>query len=379
MTKYRKKTYRALQATLLVCFAGALSSCGGNSNVTEDAPSLPVSEASLLSDSEKSDSQTDASIFSDLAAADKKDENAAAATPVDMATDGSGPFYNAIGGESLGRVAYTLYGDRSFRKQLQEKNSGITDTKKLSAGTPVYFDFDNVKPQPTYLTKDLINRYPNELSEKLKSATASGTTTLQAGETLQELSQRLYGTTRYWTEIYLLNHDKISNYDKVTPGMTLTINEHGAVAPAPVAEKAPAVAPYMSSIPPEPAKQPVQEKEPAPVMDTQAAPVAQPTMDPIPDTSEPEAAPVASTVTPVAQPVVTAPSSFLDTIGDSSNANLRRIIYVFLIVAIGGLAFYFTRPSRKQKIDMLDVTAGSTAPPPRSKLGTKDTTRKSIG
>lgn len=354
-----------LQALALACLIGTLSSCSSN-EVNGDAPSLPVSEASLLSDSEKADSQTDSTIFADLEPGKDK-QNSAAADP------SAGPFYNAIGGESLGRVAYTLYGDRSFRKQLLEKNSGLPS--KLSSGQPVYFDFADVKPQPTFLTKDLLDRYPNELSEKLKMVSANGTltqgsVTLQPGETLQKLSERLYGTTRYWTELYLLNHDKIKHYDKVPAGLTLATYDHGS---SPVANTAPAPAPE------------AQEAESAPVkeaMNSQMAPVVQPTMDPIPETPEAEVA--APAPTPITQSAavnsLTAPAStsILDVIGDGSNANVRRIIYVLLIVGIGGLAFYFTRPSRKQKIDMLDVTAGSTAPSPRSKLG-KENNRKSIG
>jgi hypothetical protein len=361
---------KVLPALSLVCLL-AFSSCSSKELSSEEAPSLPVSEASLLSDS-PTDSQNDSSVFADLDPAKAKSD-AALAMPVDAS---AGPFYTAIGGESLGRVAYTLYGDRSFRKQLAKKNAGLA--KNLTAGQPVYFDFAQVKPEPTYLTKDLLDRYPTELSDKLKGGASAGTVTLQQGETLQDVSKRLYGTTRYWPELYLLNHEKITHYDKVSAGLTLATLEHNGASPAPT-RAAPVADPMKDLAPIE-----------APV-NTQAAPVAQPTMDPLGETPEqeiPTPAPSAVTrvtpVTPAPQEVVTheiqAPATMMDKITDSNNANLRRIIYVLLIVSIGGAAFYFTRPTRKSKIDMLDVTAGSTAPPPpRSRLGAKETTRKTVG
>lgn len=393
MAKKNISRFQQLQAISLVCLLGAFSSCAHKSDSTEEAPSLPVSEAALLSDSEKADAQnTDASIFSDLKPGQEKAEGAAAATTVsDTASGSTDPFYNAIGGESLGRVAYTLYGNRSFRKQLAEKNSSLAGEKTLTAGQQVYFDFANVKPQPTYLTKDLLDRYPAELSEKLKATNGTaGTVTVQAGETLQKVSERLYGTTRYWTELYLINHDKISSYDKVVPGMTLAMYEHGTVA-APMAQKetAPALESSVSNM-----LDDSKVTKPS-KMDSQVAPVAQPTSaDPIPDMSEMDStppAPVAATPTPAPAPApAPAPvskvtpaqpdNSFLDNFTESGNANIRRILYVLLIVGIGGLAFYFTRPTRKSKIDMLDVTAGSTAPPPaRNRLGSKDPGRKTFG
>ncbi|MGZ6468770.1 MAG: hypothetical protein ACXWQJ_15830, partial [Bdellovibrionota bacterium] len=317
----------------------------------------------------------------------KNSKDASLAAPVDVpAADASaGPFYTAIGGESLGRVAYTLYGDYEHKKLLLDKNSGLPKT--LPAGQPVYFDFSDVKPQPMYLTKDLLDRYPSELSDKIKSASAmptgAGTVSVQAGESLQMVSQRLYGTTRYWPELYLLNHDKISHYDKVSAGMTLAMYEHGAAKNAPVADLTPAP----SKVNELRKVESTRDTFPAKDVTTQAAPVAQPTMDPIPETIESET-PAPSAVTavtppaPVTQPVVTppAPVSMMDKITDSNNANLRRLIYILLIGFIGGAAFYFTRPQRRSKIDMLDVTAGSTAPPPpRSRLGAKETTRKTIG
>lgn len=354
----------------------AISSCASK-QVSSDTPSLPVSEASLLSDAEGKES-TDASAFSGL------QPGASGATEVS-----DGTFYNALGGESLGRVAITLYSDKSWKKKLGEKNAELAGQSKLSAGQKVYFDFDGVKPQPTYLTKDLLDRYGSELSQKIKEnssvqAASNNNVTVQAGETLQKISQRLYGSTRYWPELYLLNRDKISQYDKVPAGTTLVALEHSAITPSSSqAAAAGTISNEAMNAPSQPA--------PANEVNSQATEApSMPASDPIPETPEASPAPVVNSAPPapmpaaVAEPAPAAPAPMtaksLIEDNESNNANLRRILYVALIVAIGGLAFYFTRPSKKQRIDMLDVTTGASAP--RSKLPSapgKDGSRKSIG
>lgn len=117
--------------------------------------------------------------------------------------------------------------------------------------------------------------------------------------------------------------------------------------------------------------------------------------DPIPETPTAESTAAVAPVVPAEPTSASAPESpstpAMEATGtttdssiagfDTENPNLRRILYVGLIVLIGGLAFYFTRPSKK-KVDMLDVTTGQTAAPSRFKLGgsTKtDTQRKNLG
>jgi hypothetical protein len=59
----------------------------------------------------------------------------------------------------------------------------------------------------------------------------------------------------------------------------------------------------------------------------------------------------------------------------SSNSGFRRILYIALILAIGGGAFYFTRTPKRPKVDMLDATSDATA---RPKLA-KDSQKHNIG
>jgi len=56
-------------------------------------------------------------------------------------------------------------------------------------------------------------------------ASSSGKTyTVKKGDTLQEISQKMYGTTRHWRKIYNANKSVIKGGpEKITPGMKLTI------------------------------------------------------------------------------------------------------------------------------------------------------------
>lgn len=361
----RKSSVVALMALSVATF----SSCA-NQEVSETLPEAELSEAALLDPSEIAATPVtdDASVFADLNAAPAASEHSAAASTHDDAD----PFYLPIGGESLGRVAYTLYGNRGLAGSLLKKNPELQGVKRLAAEQRVYFDMEKLNPQPMFLTKDMLDRYPSQLAEKIQktSVLAKTTVALGAGETLQTLSQRLYGTTRYWTEIYLLNREALASYDKVSPGMQLTVFERSpSGAPAPVAERNAA-----------PAEMPV-EAPVAPIQPMPEQPAAQPLM---PDDTSAKApvehvapAPAVQEVEPAqldTQPVAATESVQS---GGLDSTNLRRILYGIAILLIGGLAFYFTRPNKK-KFDMLDMTTQDSAP--RPKLGNpKDSHKQGLG
>jgi hypothetical protein len=369
--------------------------CASKSDVQGDPLQPPTSEAAMLDESEKSQIP-DSQVFADLNP-NETESNPALATgdPESSAptNNSDAPFYGPVGGESLGRVAYTLYGKKSFSRRLLELNPSLADAKVLSPTEKVFFNFDGIAPQPTFLTKGLLDRYAGQLADGIeqkgsREGLVKGTAVLDKGETLQKLSQRLYGTTRYWTEIYLLNRDKISAYDQVKAGSDLVIYQRSA-APALAqvnTEQAPqqiaqTVSEPIPSIPQEPTEPvmpsvgaippPVNEVTP-PVVEAPA-----PTPDPIPDTSV-----AANTEPPASQPEMatdmpkTPAFQAQEALTTGGNSNMRRIIYVVLILTIAGVAFYMTRPSKKQKFDMLDVTSGDTAG--RSKLS-KDSQNKNVG
>jgi hypothetical protein len=377
----RGNPLHSFAATLSIAFAlCVLSSCAGK-NVSDNPPELPVSDADLLNNSEKGATDVpDSSVFSDLNSKTAKDSSE---------SSGQGTaFYQPIGGESLGRVAYTLYGKVSARKILLEKNPDLKGVKKLSQDQKVFFDIESTRPQPTYLTKDLLNRYPTQLAERLNSigtekGSAKSSVTVSSGETLQKISKKLYGTSRYWPEIFLINYDKIHNYDKVPAGISLSVFEHAAAAgtpKAPAAEAVPAEVPVVAPVgailtpppaqpapvaaAPRPTKVATQPNLPMPSQPVKAAtPPAAPTpaLDPIPETPPaPVAAPTPKTVAKAAPAAAAAIEE-----ESSTNSTMRRVLYLSLVVLILGVAFYFTKGKRRPKFDMLDMTAAETAERPK--------------
>lgn len=405
MQKISKKiSGRALTALLLVSI---VSSCATQSENTETLPPLEESEASLLDPAEVAmPVGDDAAVFADLATAPEAASSESVAS-VASAVDGSSPFYNPIGGESLGRVAYTLYGNRKLANELVRLNPDLQGVGNLRTDQKVYFDMDRLNPVATHLTKDLLDRYPAQLAEKIQKAGLSQeTVTVGTGETLQEVSQRLYGTTRYWTEIYLLNRDTISNYDRVPSGTQLKAYQRGMVSTGgekynPPAtnqdvgysapsnnqtnivneqEAAEPVMPLTDAGRPAdvPTEQPVNSQAPS-APESTAAPA-----DPIPETPTYTPPPVAESQPPQQMDTPSAPrqqpAATVSTGGvfDFSNtANLRRIIYVALILIIGIVAFVMTRSSKKKSFDMLDVTTDTTGT--RPKLGGDVDNQKNIG
>ncbi len=438
-------------AAVLCLFSACASSTPEATDAPLEAPPAASLDESALATPPPANEASDAAAFGDLqaknAGADasaviapeaKKDEDSFTVTeetkaPAEAPTATEGDtFYKSIGGESIRRVAYTLYGDSSFAKSLLEKNPGLKDVKKLEAEQKVFFDMDSAQPEPTYLTKDLINRYAAPLAERLNSvATKKGiektTVTISKGETLQDVSRRLYGSHRYWTEIYLVNQDKLENYDKVKPGIILSVFKRpGSVATAKSLKEEPQTeAPVVAAASTEepaatqgdeaktdtkntegkdlgqkenqvPAIAPTAalpiQAEAAPALPTTVKPAVvsqtQP-VDPIPETptTPPASSVVAATMVkelPPIQPVSIvneAPKAtllgHLDTLEPiSANVNFRRILYVSLIVLIGGAAFYFTRSPKKQKMDILDLNADAMA---RPKLAPKDGKIHNIG
>ena len=46
---------------------------------------------------------------------------------------------------------------------------------------------------------------------------------VRKGETLQKISNKLYGTTKQWKKLYDLNRDVLKSPDKIRPGMTIKV------------------------------------------------------------------------------------------------------------------------------------------------------------
>lgn len=331
--------------------ATLLASCA-TSDLGTSADLLKVEESE--SDQVTSNPVDDLAIFADL-----NSDKPTAEASVTSSNDGQA-FYSAIGGERLGRVAYALYSDRSAANALAQKNPEIDARAALTIGQKVYFDLSGLRPQPMYLTKDLLERYPDQLANALVVEERE-TTVVQAGETLQAVSQRLYGTTRYWTEIYLLNKERLGGFDKVSSGVEISVARR---APANINYAAAPMEAKSNDVPPPAETKNIEEQLTADVLGgTNAAPsIPEPVMPP------PE---MAKTVEKIAEPPATVANTATQDDGGSSilsGTNLRRIIYVGLILVIVTFAFYVTRPSKKQKFDMLDMTSAHADGGKRPKL-----------
>lgn len=94
--------------------------------------------------------------------------------------------------------------DQKLRKQIKT----TTDQK----ATNVY---DNEKS--TQVLKEVV---VTEVSKGIPKITY----TVVGGDTLQIISQKLYGTTKRWKEIFLLNEDKLSG-ESIKVGMKLICNQ----------------------------------------------------------------------------------------------------------------------------------------------------------
>lgn len=94
--------------------------------------------------------------------------------------------------------------DQKLRKQIKT----TTDQK----ATNVY---DNEKS--TQVLKEVV---VTEVSKGIPKITY----TVVGGDTLQIISQKLYGTTKRWKEIFLLNEDKLSG-ENIQVGMKLICNQ----------------------------------------------------------------------------------------------------------------------------------------------------------
>ncbi len=406
--KHKRNLGRFRAMALLMAAIGLFHACASTPSEDQDSAGAenPADAAMLLGESvgPMATDVADSSAFADLDVNNESSESEASSDGMTVnsssgAEVGGDTFYSSVGGESLKRVAQTLYSDKGFASQLLDRNPDLKGVKLLSADQKVYFDMGSAQPEPTYLTKDLLDRYAGQLADRLTASVsekgmAKSTVTLNPGETLQDLSMRLYGTTRYWTEIYLVNHDKISNYDKVQSGMTLTVldRSNSVAAAQPVAES-PAVASTEEPLSPTPSvpspfadsEVKAQTDEVAPVtVPTQVEPIesiqaSEPVpADPVPETPpQPVVQAIPEPAPPPAEPikmdepevVAKAPAEI-----SSSNAVTRPIIYAVLVLLILGAGFYYTRSSKRPKVDMLDITSAESGA--RPKLTPKDSQDK---
>jgi hypothetical protein len=240
-----------------------------------------------------------------------------------------------------------IYGDRKFTTELQALNPGLNRANALSPEQVVYFDSSKLNPQMNYVTKDFLERYSDALSASLGRVNAPrAATSVGSGETLQAVSQRLYGTTRYWTELYLLNKEKISGYDKVKAGTELSYIQHDQIT------QIASAAPKENNNNVNNNLAPANEAVPAETLDSQTANQLQPSAEPSGGEVIASGADNNSVLQP---PAAIAPmSTQLNKVNEPQKtsfwtaANIRKAVYILLVAAVIGIAFVMTRGGSKR-------------------------------
>ncbi len=77
-----------------------------------------------------------------------------------------------------------------------------------------------VKPQPS---PDLSASEISEPAATFEPQAKMEKYTVQKNETLQKISQKLYGTTKKWTKIYDANKDVLKGPNKIYPGQVINV------------------------------------------------------------------------------------------------------------------------------------------------------------
>jgi hypothetical protein len=85
------------------------------------------------------------------------------------------------------------------------------------------------KFDPSHYTLEHLKAWREDLAIALKQHYAlhpelrSSGVEVKKGQTLQEISFDLYGRRRRWSELYLMNYEKIPNWDDVPTGLRLQV------------------------------------------------------------------------------------------------------------------------------------------------------------
>lgn len=131
--------------------------------------------------------------------------------------------YKVEGQEKLSLIARGLLGDVGKIPLLEKWNPGL-DSKSLVKGQEIRVMVKYLKPNPIYLTRDFAIQNKVVLQKVLVKNQPSKEYLVQEGDTLQKISQKLYSTTRRWTELYLINQDLIPDPDRVPKELKLRHN-----------------------------------------------------------------------------------------------------------------------------------------------------------
>ena len=100
-------------------------------------------------------------------------------------------------------------------------NSPVFTEDKNKTDSPVQLISQDQKIDQDYKAKDIVVvKQILPLNSKVEK-----TYTVEIGDTLQKISQKLYGTTRKWPHLFELNKENLKNADTLSPDIVIVVEE----------------------------------------------------------------------------------------------------------------------------------------------------------
>jgi len=125
-------------------------------------------------------------------------------------------------GESLSSICEDFYGDNSLVDELARFNN-ITNPNRISVGQRLRIPSAHALTPPGSGPPARAEGDGVQMGTPVSPPAATTTYTVQAGDSLSEISQRLLGTSRRYREIFELNRTILRSADDVRVGMELRI------------------------------------------------------------------------------------------------------------------------------------------------------------
>jgi nucleoid-associated protein YgaU len=153
--------------------------------------------------------------------------------------------YRVNGGETLETISKHFYGRTDYASAIARANP-LMDPTKVRAGREIRIprDPNNIqglpqtsakpvpepaKPAPAPTTKTEPAPTAAPVSGESGAAPAKRTYKIESGDTLSDISQKFYGTSKHFKLIYDANRSKLKNEDDLREGVEIVIPD----APAP--------------------------------------------------------------------------------------------------------------------------------------------------
>lgn len=121
------------------------------------------------------------------------------------------------------------------RKRAAEKkgNKGYVTGRKVSGIEPQPVSAAALQPVKPFASPQVVYQTPTDSGSKYKkeagagelsgTGTAQKTYVVQKGDTLQKISEKMYGTTKKWKKIFEANKNVLKNPDRIKAGQKLII------------------------------------------------------------------------------------------------------------------------------------------------------------